>query len=196
MQIRWESRLLFDLPTDLGFASSFYNQGADTVYFYNHYPRDRETHPDMPEIFATCGDRAAVASRARRCVLTGSGQCGEGRYWTSRYPIWGLPKDSFAGGAKINVGDDVKGRAATVVVGASCKVEVDVYVNGERCAPTDAAKLPRPLPKLAKDGQWIVADVPAGVLHDGWNLVELVNRAEENLGEWRICWTEIDISEK
>ena len=196
MQIRWESRLLFDLSTDLGFASSFYNQGADTVYFYNHYPRDRETHPDMPETFATCGDRAAVASRARRCVLTGSGQCGEGRYWTSRYPIWGLPKDSFAGGAKINVGDDVKGRAATVVVGASCKVEVDVYVNGEKCAPTDAAKLPRPLPKLAKDGQWIVADVPAGVLHDGWNLVELVNRAEENLGEWRICWTEIDISEK
>ena len=190
MKIRWEARLLFDMPTDLGFASSFFNQGADTVYFYNHYPRDRDTHPDMPDTFATCGDRAKVAKLARRCVLTDGGPAGEGRYWTSRFPIWGMTQNDFCGGAKINVGDGVKGRAAKVVLGASCDVFVDVYVNGAKCAPLSDSEAPKRLPKLHRV---VVAEIPGGVLHDGWNLVEVVNRAKEPLGEWRLAWCEIDV---
>ena len=31
------------------------------------------------------------------------------------------------------------------------------------------------------------------VFDDGWNLVEVVNRAKEPLGEWRLAWCEIDV---
>lgn len=189
-QLRWEARMLFNKQTDLGFASSFYNQGADTVYFYNHYPRDREIRPDMTETFAVCADRGKVAGLSRRCVLTSSGQCGEGRNWTSRFPILGMTKDDFCGGVKINVGDGVGGRDARVVLGASCRIDVDVYVNGAKCLPASASEAPDPLPKLE---QYVVVRIPGAVLHDGWNLVEVVNHAEETLGEWRLAWCEIDV---
>ncbi len=194
MQIRWEARMEFNAPCDYGFASSFYNQGADTVYFYNHYPRDRKTHPDMKDAFAICGDRTKTAAKPRRCVLTGGGAVGEGRQNGVQFPLYGIPQNSTAGGVKINVGDKVAGRKARIVLGATDVFDFDFVVNGKSVPVDYSVALPEPRPKPGGGiPHWYAAELPSNLLHDGWNLAELYNKGQNPIPEWRIFWFEIDV---
>ncbi len=194
MQMRWDWRMLFNTPCDLGFAASFYQQGADAVYAYNHYPRDRETHPDMPDFFAAAGDREKVAALPRRCVLTGAGPVGEGTYWRPRFYPWGIAPGASAGGVKINVGEKVAGRTARIVLGDMVEIAAKMLVNGVECELLSReAPLPSPLPGKAGEGFFLQWRIPRGLLHDGWNLAEIVNQSKEPIQDWQIVWLEIDV---
>lgn len=179
--------------TDCGFASAFYEMGADTLYLYNHFPTTQPEFPRMREFFGYAGDRAAVAEKERRQIAVRHEPVGEG---TWRMPpmhpneIW---QESCDGATKINAGENVAGREAVVVLGFDRPVEVDVLVNTEKCAllPADTPltdKYPAKIPF------WIQAKIPEGVLHDGWNEVELFNRMRQSIFGKEIAWMEIRLA--
>lgn len=66
--------------TDCGFASAFYEMGADTLYLYNHFPTTQPEFPRMREFFGYAGDRAAVAEKERRQIAVRHEPVGEGTW--------------------------------------------------------------------------------------------------------------------
>ena len=90
------------------------------------------------------------------------------------------------------------GRGARVVVGATVPLPVDVLVNAVPCRllPGDS-----PLPEVPRrkgvDSFYVQAEIPAGVLHDGWNAVELFNQGTEHTIEaHEIVWMEVTVGSK
>jgi len=187
----------YSTATDCGFASSFYQQGADTIYFYNHFPNQAPDHPELQDTFGFIGDRRKVAAKARRHVHTLHWQNGEGQFAGHCYPleIWGK---CCNGGVKVNAGEDTAGREATVIIGGKYQFDIDILVNTVLCTllPADA---PMPGKMPAKKGQevhYVQAKIPAGVLHDGWNDVEIFNKADKTITDRDIVWMEISIAAK
>lgn len=186
----------FDAEIDAGFASGWYHDGADTAYTYNHFPRHaREDHPGFPGEFAWLGDRAEVARRPRRHVFTGHRPCGESTSFHSPYPDW-VWKHCCNGGVRINCGENTAGREAFVIAGTSAPASLDILVNTVPCRLLEEGA--RPLPRLpkAKDGtepHWVVAEIPDGVLHDGWNNVEFFNRGDVDLTAADFAWLEVAV---
>ena len=187
--------ITYTAETDAAFASNFYQQGADTVYFYNHFPNQGERKPFARGLFTAAADRRAVAALPRRHVVTRHDPNGEGKFPQPCYPLWIWPQ-CCNGGVKVNVGEGVAGRAARVVVGATVPLPVDILVNAAPCRllPGD-----EPLPEVPRrkgvDSFYVQAEIPSGVLHDGWNAVELFNRGTEHTIEaHEIVWMEINLA--
>ncbi len=184
--------MTFDNDTDCGFAANFYQQGADRIYLYNHYPHMIKDHPDMQEFMAKANDRDWVESHfPRRCVVTMHQPVGEGKFTFRHYPpaIW---PECSNGGVKVNAGCKTEGHEAVVIVGATCPLNVDILLNTVKCEllPADAA-LPR-LPEK-KGANFVQAKVPANVLHDGWNNIELFNYDQHTILDTEIVWMELMI---
>ena len=180
----------FDRALDAGFASAFYQAGADAVYFYNHFPYHNAKFPWVKGFFAQASDRAAVAALGRRHVLTWHQPTGEGRFAEENFPAAIWPK-CCNGGVKVNCGERTAGRKARVVFGATVPLEVDVLVNTVRCAEPVAAEpanVPRP-----KDARYYSAEIPVGALHDGVNAIELFNRGKETILPEQMTWLEVAI---
>lgn len=192
----WGNYMSFTAETDAGFISNFYQQGADGIYFYNHFPRQEKAHPFLRGSFALAGDRERAAAVARRHVVTRHEQVGEGLFPELAYPqwIWAMCAN---GGVRVNCGEKVKGRKARVVVGMTCKIDIDLLVNTVKCAPS-SAPLPAVLPKGRKDYPVNFAqfDIPADVLHDGFNNVEIFNRDSRTVEAHEIVWMEVDVEAK
>ncbi len=181
--------------TDFGFASNFYQQGADTMYFYNHFPRHQKEKPFTREIFSTVADREKVANAARRHVVTQHHVIGEGLGAETTYPRWIWP-GCCNGSTRINVGEKVAGRKAYVLIGVGVPLKIDILVNGEKTSLDENAHMPE-LPKNAKaKGYFVTSIIPEGQLHDGWNNIEIFNRDTENkhtLCDHEIIWMEIGL---
>lgn len=186
--------LEYSAATDCGFASNFYQQGADTIYFYNHFPNQAPSHPDLQSVFGFIGDRKLTAAKPRRHVVTKHMQNGEGKFPVHCYPIeiW---SHCCNGGVKVNAGEDTAGRKATVVIGGKYPFDITILVNTVPCTPLPAdTPLPGNMP--GKDGHFVQAEIPAGVLHDGWNDVEIFNNATVTIKDTDIVWMEISLSGK
>ncbi len=190
--------LTFGADTDCGFASGWYHDGADAIYLYNHFPRMAGRpveHPGFPGSLAWLGDRDAVAHRPRRHVFTRHSPLGEGEYPTSPYPDFVWTK-CCNGGVKVNCGEATAGRTARVVVCTAAPAQLDILVNTVACPALPAdAPLPARLPSAAAGAQTFAtqAEIPVGVLHDGWNNVEFFNRGDKDLVARDFVWLEIDI---
>jgi hypothetical protein len=175
--------------TDHGFAATYYYGGADTLYFYNHFPRNR--FDGVQELFGYAGRRGEVERRARRHVVTHHDDMAEGKFSYPRFPpiIW---KGCCNGSIRVNAGGATAGRSARVVVGAKSPLEIDLLLNTSPCKPLSDAV---PMPPLALDGvHYLQFGVPGGTLHDGINAIELFNRSRER-DITDLVWAEIDIDQ-
>ena len=170
--------------TDHGFAATYYHGGADTIYFYNHFPTTR--FDGMQELFGYAGDRAAVERRARRHVVTRHDDIAEGSYSGSRFPriIW---RKSSNGSIRVDAGGATAGRRAHVIVGARSPLDVDLLLNTVPCTPAPDEPLP---PLNTENMHYVQFRVPDGALHDGINAIELFNRSEER-EITDLAWAEI-----
>ena len=188
--------LAFSADIDRGFVSGWYHDGADAAYLYNHFPRHaKERHDGYPAYIASLGDREALARMPRRHVFTSHAPIGEGVFPSSPYwnAVW---RNCCNGCVKVNCGEGVSGRRAVVVIGAKTSLDVDVIVNSVKCAPVslDSVCL-KDLPE-AKEGDtlcYVAAVVPPGVLHDGWNGVEIFNRGPVDLKSRDFVWLEVKL---
>lgn len=178
---------------DCAQASSFYQLGADTVYLYNHFPCTETVFPRIREFFSYAGNRMEVAKRPRRHVALKHDPVGESRFIGPAHP-GEIHPGCCNGGTKINAGEGTRGRRAEILICFSRKFEVDVLLNTVPC-PLQAHPAPPP-PEIPAEGLFFLrADVPEGVLHDGWNVVELYNRGTEIIYTVTdLCWMEIFIA--
>ena len=183
----------FDQALDAGFASGFYEQGADSIYFYNHFPRMDSEWPWIKGFFALAADRRAVAGLARRHALTWHQPTGEGRFTEENLPhaIW--PK-CCNGGVKINCGEATAGRKAHVVIGAVIPLEIDILVNTVKC-PAVRRCDPASVPQSGKGetAYYHEAEIPSRALHDGWNDIEIFNNGDVTIDPKHFLWLEVTI---
>ena len=168
-----------DNETDAAFASNFYRQGADTISFYNHFPRHAKERSDAQAAFRMGADRQAVAAAPRRHVFTwhlpaGDGAAADCRFFTSY---------------RLNLGEGVAGRKAVLTVGTRRKGAFGVLVNGVSCHELGEDALPKRLPKGAIC--WRTAEVTSA--HDGWNVIEFADRTKDPLRGEELVWLEVSI---
>ncbi len=177
------------METDCGFAAGFYQQGADTIYVYNHFFKGAQARPWMPDFFAIAGDAQAVNAHSRRHIVTRHDPTGEGKFGVGIFPYAIWPK-CCNGGVKINAGKDNIGRDAYIIYGTTCPLNVDILLNTVKCEilPADT-----PLPTLPKrdNPNYVIAKVPDGILHDGWNVVEIFNHDPHTIADYETVWMEI-----
>ncbi|MCQ2388928.1 MAG: hypothetical protein MJ138_04380 [Kiritimatiellae bacterium] len=184
---------VFGNEIDAGFASSFYQQGADTIYFYNHFPRHGAKFPWVREMFAQASDRRTVAAMARRHPATYHIRVGESRLDEPAFPaeIWAK---CCNGGVNLCCGEGNEGRAAKVVVGATTPLDVEVLVNTVSCGRAKALEDASGYPAGKAKTTYYAVDVPKGVLHDGVNNVELFNHGDKTIAGDELVWMEIAVS--
>ena len=90
------------------------------------------------------------------------------------------------------------GRKAHVVVGTCAPAALDILVNTAPCNPMPPdAPLPARLPKAryGAEPHWLQAEIPSGVLHDGWNNIEFFNRGDKDLSAADFAWLEVDVGQ-
>lgn len=199
------TRQSFTNEIDYGMASNYYSQGADTIYFYNHFPRhERDTEPRIREIFPTVADREKVASMPRRHVVTTHEGSVEGIYKSPCFPpfIWEKCSD---GGVRLNAGEKTAGRKGVILIGSTVPLNINLLVNTEYCKPVEKFELP---PNFREGGNgmiygsfgvaggkdkiyWTCMAVPAQALHDGWNNVEIYNHDPHTIESKEILWMEL-----
>ncbi len=191
----YDHQLLMNNYSDNGTASSYYQMGADTVYLYNHFPRGvREGYTDMTDFFGYGNDRNETAKRKRRHIYTRHQTAGEGRIdEIISYPR-AIPPHTACGSIKVNAGEQTAGRKARVVFGLRRPgLNVDVLLNTVQCPKTPGAPegLTMPISTRGDQTRYYSAEIPAGVLHDGWNAVEFFNSGDTDISEWDFTWLEI-----
>ena len=186
---------VFGNRLDAGFASSFYQQGADTIYFYNHFPRHGAMHPWVRRIFTEASDRQTVAAMARRHPATYHVRCGENRGDESPFPYEIWPK-CCNGGVNICCGEGNGDRAAKVVIGATVPLDMDVLVNTVPCGHVRELEDAPGFPVGKTKTLWYFVEIPKGTLHDGFNNVELYNRGERTVVDRELVWMEIAVEGK
>ena len=193
MLVAWGFSLGHTAETDAGFISNFFQQGADGIYFYNHFPYQEAKKPFLRRSFVLGGDRAAAARASRRHVVTRHDPAGEGAFPELCFPPW-IWKGTGNGGVRVNCGEAVKGRVADAVIGLTVTNAIALRVNTVKCAKSERP-LPEPLPKGRKgvSVRWHHFDIPDGVLHDGFNNLEIFNVDGETIEAHQIVWAEIDV---
>ncbi|MBO5958511.1 MAG: hypothetical protein J6Q65_00160, partial [Lentisphaeria bacterium] len=202
------ARQAFRSEIDYAMASSYYEQGADTIYFYNHFPRhERDTEPRIREIFPTVADREKVSSMPRRHVITAHESCVEGIRNAPCFPpkIWEKCCD---GGARIHAGEKTSGRSGVILIGSSVPLNINVLLNTEYCKPVTDFELPenfRPGGNGTKNGEfwvvsgnvpeifWTCVEIPQLALHDGRNNVEIYNHDAHIIESGEILWMELNL---
>lgn len=175
-----------------GFAASFYYQGADRIYFYNHFPTNGGFDGNLAlqqELFGYAGNRKEVERRARRHVVTRHESINfEGIYPYDRFPpiIW---PHCCNGTIRLNIGSIGKNsRSARAVIGSYEELKVDLLINTFPC-PSLPAHAPKP--KLPSEGNYFQFEIPPGTLHDGVNVLELINQGKNDITQ--LFWAEIDL---
>ncbi len=198
----------FKKDLDCALAGNYYQQGADTVYLYNHFPRHKkDTSAKVQEFFAVAGDPEKVAAEPRRHVITRHEPCGEGKFPELTFPpaIW---CGCCNGGVKINLGQKTAGRQGRVLIGATVPLNIDILLNAEYCKQDKEPVFPSEL-ETAEDAAfkrllpeknnektyWVSAAVPEGIIHDGWNDVEIFNHGIDGhtITDSELIWMEVSL---
>ena len=181
----------YEQAIDVGFASSFYQQGADAIYFYNHFPRHAAKHGWIRDLFTKAADRAAVAALPRRHPATFHTHCGESRNDETPFPVAIWPQ-GCNGGVNVCCGEGTAGRRARVIVGATVPLDVNVLVNAVPCGRAKALEDTERYPSRADcTSHYYTAEIPSGALHDGINNVELFNCGTETVMCAQLVWLEV-----
>ena len=180
-----------DLAIDCGFASVFYHGGADFVYCFNHFRSFLDAFPDMQAFFPLAGDREAVSRQARRHVLTWRETSVEGAFAESPFPNSIAPGSAAA--LRVNLGERVAGRPARLVFGLARPVAAETWLNGAPCPAPQPIPAPKGYPPSteARPVSYYAVDLPGGIPHDGWNVVDFVNCGDAPIARGDFVWLEI-----
>ena len=178
---------------DAGFASSYYEQGADAVYLFNHMLRYTGycglDVDEQRKSFSILSDRKTADAAARRHAATMHGSIVEGRPSVPAFPPEIPPGKSMP--VLIYAGGGTAHRSAKVVLGFTGDADLSrlkIYLNGSECACMDrAAECPMP-EKLQSS---LVYRVPDHVLLNGLNQIDAVNTGKKPIP---LAWAEIMIS--
>ena len=176
------------VEVDSGFATSYLYQGAGTIYLFNHMFRcglnDRDK---QQELYSYIGNYDIVKKRERRHVATSHECMIDG---VVNVPAFNekIPVKS-CGSVRLNVGGGTKNRNARIFLGISNGDEttLEVRLNTVRCSLDVFGSLPE-LPDI--EMKKLVFIVPDGVLHDGENLIDLINKGESEIV---LKWAEIHL---
>lgn len=181
---------------DMGFASNFYGQGADTVYIFNHFRSFTDIMPkaEMQTVFSSVGDRAKASKFDRRHILTCRETYVEGQFAESPYPAE-IPPGS-ASALRINLGEETNGRPARLVMAFARETSLEIWLNGAKCGMLKATCAPTEgyPPSSEEDRLFYYAlDLPRATVHDGWNVLDICNLGEKALSREDFAWTEIAV---
>jgi hypothetical protein len=167
---------LYTLVKVRGASTTLLDRGADRIYLFNYMDSDTtiESQEDYRQLLREVGSLETMAGKSRRHVVTYSDT------WAPGEPqAIALPHPCAAGRSvefRLPIGPTpLPGQSAQVRMGlehgdASVSNELIVRVNGELCpfAGRIASTGDRPGPTHAYD-------IPVGVLHRGYNVVEVRN---------------------
>ena len=173
---------------DTGFASSYYQQGADGIYLFNHLYRDSiNDWESQRKLYTFLGSAGALSRKSRRHVATYHECMVEGisgrAAFDDNIPANGSVSVRLNGGS-IPAGSESRGLLGTAV---PLPTSAEIRLNTVVCMP---ALSPAPLPLPEVPLELNAFSVPAGTLHDGENLIEIINRSD---AEIRLRWAEIHI---
>jgi hypothetical protein len=177
---------------DYGFAASYLYQGADCIYLFNHmYRTGQEDQVKQQNIFRFAGARETVECQERRHVATVHESLVEGL--TSVMAFDKSMPPGMCRSVRLNVGGGTTGRKAYVLVGLSESQNAreepafEVRLNTEKGTPVSKYQLPiLPLAKI----RTLVSAIPSGALHDGENLIDIINKSIRHL---TLEWVEIHL---
>ncbi len=183
--------------TVFGAAASLLHRGADRIYLFNYYlspkdPKNKSADFDYPgglkAILDYAGDPAALLKQPRRHVVTYSDVVAPGEPEAFALPAKCALKNPAR--FRIPIGPKPNTGTAQICIGLGEEGNLDtspleVYVNETKCPPT-SQPLPAPIHPVVK--KTIGFEIPPGVLHDGYNYVE-VNSSTES--PHQLFWTEI-----
>ena len=203
-----DDRVLTDLFADTGFTASFYAQGADGIYLYNHFPGNGyiphtpELFPFAPftlpygegretqrEFFSIAGDYRELCRRERRHVFT----CNEEWYYE-----WGGRNRAYLSPAErefivpFDLGIVGGNRTGYIVCGLPAEEDAipRAFCNGQVCISEPDAVFPYSHPAYCgKPMKLRIYRIPAGTLHDRSNTVELIADRPVNF-----TWLELDLT--
>ena len=177
---------------DAGFASSYYEQGADAVYLFNHMLRYTGycglDVDEQRKSFPILSDRKTADAAARRHAATMHESIVEGRRGVPAFPPEILPGKSMP--VLIHAGGGTAHRSAKVILGFTASADpssLKVFLNGSECVCMDSAAGCL-LPEALRSS--LVYRVPDHVLHDGLNQIDAVNTGAKPIP---LAWAEIMI---
>ncbi len=144
----------------------------------------------MQIFMAHAGDREWVENHTpRRCIVTRHAPVGEACFERGHFPreIW---SNCCNGGVKVNAGAATAGKKGFVIIGAKCPLNIDILLNTTPCRilPPETA-----LPRLPQGSGFVYvqAEVPEGILHDGWNNIEIFNHSDHTILDSELIWMEL-----
>lgn len=179
-----------------GASSAMLDRGADRVYLFNYFdrqpgrPTTAQSQAAYRQLVREVGSLATMAGKSRRHIVTYADHCAPGEAQAAalpcscapqrsvdfRVPIGPTPLSDQSGQVRLAL-EHAEGAAAGTLL---------VRVNGDLCSIAKEATLPSGWPEPPH-----VYDLPAGTLHRGCNVVEVLN----GLGaEIRLTWVELAIS--
>jgi hypothetical protein len=179
--------------TVFGAAASLLHRGADRVYLFNYM--DSETTVDNPADYAPilhqAGTLATAATGVRRHIVTFSDTWAQGE--PSGHLLPATVQKNGSADFRIHIGPKPKKGSAQVFIGLGEDGNMDtttleVHVNNVRCQPSFAA-IPKPIHPIARKVAGF--DIPAELLHEGYNHVRILGTLDE---PQQIVWAEIQIS--
>ena len=147
----------------------------------------------MQIFMGNAGNRQWVENHTpRRCIVTRHAPVGEGCFDRGHFPaeIW---SNCCNGGVKVNAGAATAGKKGIVIIGATCPLDIDILLNTAKCRmlSSDDRPLPRlPIPR-GKEAFYVQAEVPADILHDGWNNIEIFNHSDHTILDSELIWMEL-----
>jgi hypothetical protein len=179
------------LETVRGAATTLLDRGADRIYLFNYMDSDTtiESQEEYRQLLREVGSLETMAGKPRRHVVT--------------YPDTWAPGEPQATALPRPCGTDrsvefriligpapLPGQSARVRMGlehrdASVAEKLIVRVNGEVCSFAGGMT-----PTGSRPGPTHAYGIPAGVLHRGYNVVEVRN---DSGGEARLVWVEVAV---
>jgi hypothetical protein len=178
--------------TVFGAAASLLHRGADRIYLFNYMDSVTtvDNPADYPEILNKAGSLETIVGNSRRHVVTFMDTWAPGEPQAHLLPA--QCGKNMTASFRIHIGPKPKNGTAQVYVGMGENGSLDVSalevrVNGKLC-PSSCQSLPIPFhPVVQKVGGF---EIPIGILHDGYNVVEVTGTLDQS---HEINWIEIMI---
>ncbi len=187
----WNVKLRSSKETDAGMAAAYYYRGADGIYLYNHfYSGCGYTKREEQKIaYGFLGNREKTEARTRRVPAVFKSSVLPGHHgMTSFFPTAWKGSGIYN---EIDIGGGTAGRTGCVLICSRNPMPgVEVRLNTIVCERADDARPPDwELPAGLK--YFAFFRVPAGVLHDGMNGIDVINRSVE--ADFELNWVELDL---
>ncbi len=208
--------MLGTLETFLGYACEYLHRGADAIYLFNCMRGLTGIQDDaaLQQLLSVAGDAKTAYSMKRRHVVS---YCTTNYVTIDTKAVLPLDIDDYSyAQIRIHVGGGTVGRNATILLGFQendGKPPLDIRLNGVPCEETE------PPPRVVRGKgtldmetmsrtdktaslqdnllampEYVIAcryfQIPAGVLHDGENAIQLLVKKAQTA---KVIWAEIDL---